>query len=311
MCERQMDTLGSNASPSSVISCGRVGAENASTSETSSDLDGMKSCLASNTQQSSEQKKVQNRVTFQTEDACAEESSHKCPVRPLLGYDWIAGVLDVQNTLAEYSDDFYNELQAFRTSNKSECIHQPQSDLEFCMDKHSILPMLADTARPEADTQVHECTFSYKLNDRLFPVSLLSPECCPVCKREKSSHPHTMGDPALVRVTIPRFSVLPPYKYKIHRRCSFEPSDSLALPSHCLLGWPNRVQGFLLPPSNLDLRSHLVKNNFTQLQVAEREDQVTKSNRSDQTPALCRLARFHFQHFSPKGNLGRLSSTKS
>lgn len=39
------------------------------------------------------------------------------------------------------------------------------------------------------------------------------------------------------RVSIPRSTLLPSYKYKAHRRCSFDPSDSLGLPSvsFCIL----------------------------------------------------------------------------
>ena len=33
------------------------------------------------------------------------------------------------------------------------------------------------------------------------------------------------------RVSIPRSTLLPAYQYKAHRRCSFDPSDSLGLPS--------------------------------------------------------------------------------
>lgn len=87
----------------------------------------------------------------------------------------------------------------------------------------------------------------------------------------------------LFRVSIPRSTLLPSYKYKAHRRCSFDPSDSLGLPSvsneqtfdcivvhqclilldlcgvsqHCLSGWLNTGQITLPPPSSLDLRSSL------------------------------------------------------
>lgn len=90
----------------------------------------------------------------------------------------------------------------------------------------------------------------------------------------------------LKRVGIPRAAVLPPYKYRAHRRCSFNPSDGLGLPSvsnstnvvvhrvqsivavffptalmafvcvqHCLTGWTHRDQNTLSVPSSLDLRS--------------------------------------------------------
>ncbi|XP_054640289.1 migration and invasion-inhibitory protein [Dunckerocampus dactyliophorus] len=302
MCERQMTTRGPNSSPFLTARRGGVTAEKASPSEMFSHGDGIKSSLTSR----SNGQKMQNRVTFQT-DAHAEEPAHRRRLHPLLGYDWIAGVLDVQNALAEHSDDFYDELQAFRTHNKRECIHQPHS--EFPLDEHSAMPLVADTGSPQADTDTHECTFSYKLNTRLFPVPVHSPICCPVCKRLKSSHPHTITEPAHVRVSIPHSRILPSYKYKAHRRCSFDPSDSLGLPSHCLLGWSNKVQSFLPLPSNLDLRSHLTKDNFTEKPAEEGQDQVTRGAHSDHTPPICRLARHNFQQFSPRRKLRRIPSS--
>nr|XP_057910953.1 migration and invasion-inhibitory protein [Doryrhamphus excisus] len=305
MCERQMGTRGPTPSPF-LTPKRQVIAEKVSPLRISSHGDGIKSSLKSC---SNEQRKMQNRVTFQT-DTHAEEPAHRNRLHPLLGYDWIAGVLDAQKTLGEHSDDFYNDLQAFRTQNKRECIHQPHSEVP--RDIHSALTLLADRGSPQADTDTHECTFTYKMNTRLFPIPVHSPECCPVCKRLKSSHPHTMTEPAHVRVSIPRASILSPYKYKAHRRCSFDPSDSLGLPSHCLLGWSNKVQSFLPPPSNLDLRSHLIKDNSTEQPAEEGQDQVTRSAHSDQTPPLCRLARHNLQHFTPRRKLRRIpSSTKS
>uniref|UniRef100_A0AAV2M6U3 Uncharacterized protein n=1 Tax=Knipowitschia caucasica TaxID=637954 RepID=A0AAV2M6U3_KNICA len=57
------------------------------------------------------------------------------------------------------------------------------------------------------------------------------------------------------KVSIPRSALLLPRTYKAHRRSSFDPSDSLALPSHCLSGWSNTVQSTAAAQSNLDLRS--------------------------------------------------------
>ncbi|XP_061543883.1 migration and invasion-inhibitory protein isoform X2 [Phycodurus eques] len=299
MCERQMGTRGSSSSSS-------LAAEHAQPSEISNG-DGddpgpsaIKSCLAHH---SKEQRKG-TRVTFQngehTEEP-ASDSSH-C-LRPLLGYDWIAGVLDVEKSLQEHSDDFYEELQAFRTQNKSECMHHPQA--KFSPDRHSVQTLFADICSPDADTDTHQCTFLYRLNSRLFPIPIHPQERCPVCKMPKSSHPHTKDKPALVRVSIPRSTLLPPYEYKAHRRSSFDPADSLGLPSHCLLGWSHTVRSYLRPPSNLDLQSHLEKS------TEQPEDQVTRSLQSDQAPVLTPLARHHFQHFSPKRKKKRPSPSSS
>ncbi|TKS71264.1 Migration and invasion-inhibitory protein IGFBP2-binding protein [Collichthys lucidus] len=188
--------------------------------------------------------------------ACKDSHHH---MQPLLGYDWIAGVLDAEDSLIERSDEFFNDLCTFRSLNKDECVHSLQA--EFAEENQSALPLQTDKNVPEAKTDTHHCTFSYRINSRLFPVPLHSQECCPVCRKHKSSHPHTVAEPALIRVSIPRSALLPSYKYKAHRRSSFDPSDSLGLPSHCLSGWSNKGQSSLPPPSSLDLRSSLNTKN--------------------------------------------------
>nr|XP_020453807.1 migration and invasion-inhibitory protein [Monopterus albus] len=263
-----------------------------------------KSCLVN---QGKEEREVRSQVTFQS-DKCEEiPASDRHHLQPLLGYDWIAGVLDVEDSLIERSDKFFNDLRVFRSLNKDECVHSPET--EFSEENHSGLALLTDKGDPEANRDTDQCTFSYRINSRLFPVPLHSQECCPVCKKHKSSHSHTAAQPALIRVSIPRSTLLPPYKYKAHRRCSFDPSESLGLPSHCLSGWVNTGQSTLPPPSSLDLRSSLNQNSSTGSRIEELEDlsipQV--SSNSDQIQDVSRLARHNFQHFSPKRKLGSTS----
>uniref|UniRef100_A0A3B4AI18 Migration and invasion inhibitory protein n=1 Tax=Periophthalmus magnuspinnatus TaxID=409849 RepID=A0A3B4AI18_9GOBI len=143
----------------------------------------------------------------QSEEAQSSIGRHH--LTPLLGYDWIA---DAEDSLMERSDDFFNDLCRFRALNREQCVNS----------RHSGLYLIC---------YIITGTFSYRINNRLFPVPLISEECCPVCKKHKSEHPHTAKEPALIRVSIPRSTLLPPHKYKAHRRCSFDPSDSLSLPS--------------------------------------------------------------------------------
>ncbi|XP_073324932.1 uncharacterized protein miip isoform X2 [Pagrus major] len=226
----------------------------------------MKSCLMN---RSKEQRGVQSQVTFQSDDSDKISASDRHHLQPLLGYDWIAGVLDAEDSLIERPDEFFDDLRMFRSLNRDDCVHSPQA--EFSEANLSDLPLLTDEDGPEANIDTHQCTFSYRINSRLFPIPLHSEEHCPVCKKHKSSHPHTAAEPALIRVSIPRSTLLPPYKYKAHRRCSFDPSDSLGLPSHCLSGWSNKSQYMLPPPSSLDLRSSLNLNNSTRSQNKELE----------------------------------------
>ncbi|XP_056221491.1 migration and invasion-inhibitory protein [Seriola aureovittata] len=260
-----------------------------------------KPCLVNH---SKEQREVRSRVTFQS-DKCEEiPACDRHHLQPLLGYDWIAGVLDAEDSLIERSDEFFNDLHVFRSLHKDECVHMPQA--EFSEENHSGLPLLTNKDDPETNTDTHQCTFSYRINSRLFPVPLHSQEHCPVCKTHKSSHPHTTAEPALIRVSIPRSTLLPPYKYKAHRRCSFDPSDSLGLPSHCLSGWSHTGQSTLPPPSTLDLQSSLKTKSFTESQNKELEDlsvpKVSSHQISDQILNVSCLARHNFQHFQPKKN---------
>ncbi|XP_040890248.1 migration and invasion-inhibitory protein [Toxotes jaculatrix] len=245
-----------------------------------------------------EQVEVQSRVTFHSdkcEEIPARDSHH---LKPLLGYDWIAGILDAEDYLIERSDEFFSDLRVFRSLHRDECVHSPQTG--FSEENHSGLSLLTDKDDPEAKADTHQCTFSYRINSRLFPVPLHSQEYCPVCKKHKSSHPHTTAEPALVRVSIPRSTLLPPYKYKAHRRCSFDPSDSLGLPSHCLSGWSYTGQSTLPPPSSLDLQSSLNAKSSIWSKNEELEDLCAPKVSSDQISNLSRLARHNFQHFSPK-----------
>ncbi|XP_007549894.1 migration and invasion inhibitory protein [Poecilia formosa] len=244
---------------------------------------------------------IHSRVKFQSEESESKPASDRRHVQPLLGYDWIAGVLDTEDSLLEHSDEFFNDLCRFRLVNKDQCVHSgPAKSLE---DSHFFRPLLTDDSK-EANIDAHQCTFSYRINSRLFPVPFHSQECCPVCKRHKSSHPHTAAEPALIRVSLPRANILPAYKYKAHRRSSFDPSDSLGLPSHCLSGWSNPGQNILPPARSLDLRSSIQTKNADG-PLSQQPEKLSSSRRNqnlEQTPDVCRLANFNFQHFSPKRN---------
>ncbi|KAI5622938.1 migration and invasion-inhibitory protein [Silurus asotus] len=68
----------------------------------------------------------QSQVKFPPGDTELESVSERC-VQPLLGYDWIAGLLDAENSLTERSEHFFSELQTFRQVNKDECVHSASS----------------------------------------------------------------------------------------------------------------------------------------------------------------------------------------
>ncbi|XP_019397255.1 PREDICTED: migration and invasion-inhibitory protein [Crocodylus porosus] len=198
-----------------------------------------------------EAKKEAGHVTFQDNLEEYTIPAESWSVRPLLGYDWIAGLLETDSSVSEKSEQYFAELKEFRLVNKEACVY------EQCLEPES-LGYLA----PEQDADLvptsHQCVYCYRLNKRLFPVPVDWASACPICKTPRAQRPpETLEEPAYIRVSIPRTTLLPAHKYKIHRRKSFEAADNLALPSHCLVGWENVIPFGSPTMSSLDLRTSL------------------------------------------------------
>lgn len=203
------------------------------------------------TSQSKELKKEAGHVTFQSDPEEYTVPVSGWSVRPFLGYDWIAGLLDTNSSVAEKSDQYFAELHEFRQANKEACIHEQHLEPKA-------LDYIVPEQEPDLITSSHKCVYCYRLNQRLFTVPVDSESACPMCKIPRTHQPpEVLGEPAYVRVSIPRSTLMPAYKYKAHRRKSFEPADNLALPSHCLAGWENIIPSSNLTLSSLDLRTSL------------------------------------------------------
>ncbi|XP_036839207.1 migration and invasion-inhibitory protein isoform X2 [Oncorhynchus mykiss] len=252
--------------------------------------------------QENEQREV-GKFTFQSSGLEQTSASDRQRLQPLLGYDWIAGIVDAENSLTEHSEQFFSDLRTFRQVNRDECVHSQQAGLSE--EDLSPPPLSIEKEDQQHTMDTHQCTFCYRINSRLFPTPLDSQESCPVCKKPKYKIPHTAAEPAFIRVSIPRSTLLPAYKYKAHRRCSFDPSDSLGLPSHCLSGWSNTVPSTGPQLSSLDLRSS-VDTKAASCGVLSAQPQskkfldfsvsrVSGSQRSDQLLDVSRLARYRFQ----------------
>uniref|UniRef100_A0A8C3NVW8 Migration and invasion inhibitory protein n=1 Tax=Cyanoderma ruficeps TaxID=181631 RepID=A0A8C3NVW8_9PASS len=203
------------------------------------------------TSRSKRLKKKGRRVTFKPDPEEYAIPVSSWSARPLLGYDWISGLLDTKSPVTEKSEQYFAELQEFRQSNR-----------ETCIDQEHLEPKALDCKGPEQEldliTGSHKCVYCYRLNQRLFPIPVDSESACPVCKIPRSHQPPgTLEEPTCVRVSISRRTLLPAHKYRAHRRRSFEATDDLALPSHCLAGWENMVPSSSTPLSSLDLRASL------------------------------------------------------
>ncbi|XP_067287252.1 migration and invasion-inhibitory protein isoform X2 [Pseudorasbora parva] len=218
-------------------------------------------------------------------------------IQPLLGYDWIAGLLDAESSLVDRSEQFFSELRSFRQVNRDECVHNLLSGLPSVADLAS---STLDGEEPQPPADTHQCTFCYRINSRLFAAPLDDQAACPVCKMPKSEHPHTETEPALIRVSIPRSTLLPAHQYKAHRRCSFDSSDSLSLPSHCLSGWSNPTLNSGSQMNSLDLRDSMAKPAATRDWFDNKLDSSPPNASRHWLQNVSRLPRYTFQHLDTK-----------
>ncbi|XP_056397810.1 migration and invasion-inhibitory protein [Hyla sarda] len=210
---------------------------------------------------------------------------------PLLGYDWIAGLLEVKSPITNKSDQFFSEISEFRRVNREDCAHDFFTESEARDSSVEDLDLSLDT---------HQCVYCYRVNQRLFTSPVGAEPACPVCKKRRGRRHVSLEEPAFIRVSIPRSTLLPPYKYRAHRRKSFDPTDSLALPSHCLAGWENTVPSCDLKVSSLDLKTSMEPNLVTPTTTVNVNNDSTSyyATRaiSDNLLNLSRSITFHHQN---------------
>ncbi|NXW66392.1 MIIP protein, partial [Eurystomus gularis] len=127
------------------------------------------------TSQSKGLKKEAGHVTFQPdpEECTIPESSWS--TGPFLGYDWIAGLLDTDSSVAEKPDQYFAELHEFRQANKEACVHEQHLAPKG-------LDCVVPGQEPDLITSSHKCVYCYRLNQRLFTVPVDSESACPICK---------------------------------------------------------------------------------------------------------------------------------
>ncbi|KAM9034217.1 migration and invasion-inhibitory protein isoform 1-T1 [Sarcophilus harrisii] len=215
--------------------------------------------------------------------------------KPYLGYDVIAGLLDTASPVIHKSENYYSELQDFRKANKEECISRyPELD-----------PLDLPSSRNKGTPDSHQCLHCYRVNQRLFTVPLDPLATCPVCKTSRGQKGReTLDHPTQIRVSVPLSTFLPPHQYPIHRRKSFDTSDTMALPRHCLMGWDNipMPASSSSALSSLDLRTSLDPG----AQRAELLDHYRSSSRtsswcwSDPLLSMSRATQFQLSNISER-----------
>lgn len=129
---------------------------------------------------------------------------------------------------------------------------------KYVVDRH----LQSSSHQVKAERKDHKGDNAYTLNDRLFAVPIHGPETsCSVCHTKREFEYETEG--SYVRVSVPRSSLLSPYRFKPHRRSSFDPTDAMSLSSHCLAGWESSKPTVVPMPSSLDLRTSLHQSRTT------------------------------------------------
>ncbi|XP_055966910.1 migration and invasion-inhibitory protein isoform X2 [Sorex fumeus] len=99
-------------------------------------------------------------------------------LRPYLGYDWIAGSLDIRSPVSSKPEIFFSKLQEFREANQEDCFgHLHESPF-------------AGVPAPGNIEGDHECIYCYRVNRRLFLVPSDPDSPCRLCRK-----PRGQGDP--------------------------------------------------------------------------------------------------------------------
>ncbi|XP_064642108.1 uncharacterized protein LOC135496622 [Lineus longissimus] len=198
-------------------------------------------------------RKPANRVTFNESlsrtysNLYDEDNPQGRP--PLLGYDWIAGNLDNDQSVVNKPDEYFEELRQFRQTNKQDCVSKPEFPARKLSDSNG-------PASPDVQDPSHTCIHTYVVDKRLFTVPINKRDdgssYCPICRKPRSEP--TAADPGFVRISLPKSALRDnDYKVKPHRRRSYDPSDSCALSEHCLAGWQSAKPATIKAASNMDL----------------------------------------------------------
>ncbi|XP_052819748.1 uncharacterized protein LOC128245583 isoform X2 [Mya arenaria] len=172
----------------------------------------------------------------------------------MLGYDWIAALMDNDPAGVNQSETFFDELKEFRKLNLEECVNKVYMDGPQELWEHPEREP-SPVQRALEETKVKP----YVVNDRLFaePVhrSLFADYDYqePQTSQESDTKP-TYDEPRFVRVSVPRSTLKTPSRMKPHRRNSFDAADSMALSKHCMMGFNTSKPAMVPASSNIALR---------------------------------------------------------
>lgn len=178
--------------------------------------------------------------------------------RPLLGYDWIAGVVEMDSLPTssgrgvELTQGFLNEIDEFRKTNREECTKEKGSqDNENYLTP--IKPRRMYPSSPDPSDTKDVRIIDYTVNSRLYPVPI---------DNTTRVKPGTTTSPRFIRISVPKSVLTTPNKFK-RGVSKLSDTDSMAIQDHCEKGCQyslplaNRIPK-PRSTSDLDLKSSLL-----------------------------------------------------
>lgn len=218
-----------------------------------------KSILLSTSQR--QNKSSSNKVSFRSPtsrsstDLTYQMDPESVQKQRMLGYDWIAALIENDSNAVNQSETFFDELREFRRTNLEECVNKMYMDGPQELWEHP------EREPPEVQKALEETKVKpYIVNDRLFSEPIKRDMFAQYDydendrTREKKEKEPTYDEPRFVRVSIPRSTLASPHRVKPHRRKSFDNSDTMALSEHCLMGWNTSQPSMMPAASNIGLR---------------------------------------------------------
>uniref|UniRef100_A0A0L8GJV4 Uncharacterized protein n=1 Tax=Octopus bimaculoides TaxID=37653 RepID=A0A0L8GJV4_OCTBM len=185
----------------------------------------------------------------------APRSAFKSQKEKLLGYDWIAGILDNRqhHSTTHLSNEHFDKLKSFWKESQDRRLTDV-NQLENFVDE-SREPQLIQDILTESKIK------SYHINDRLFsePMkkkSFLTSESSEVNnKRSSAESKPTFTSPRYVRISMPQDLLLTKCQVnKAPRKGTCDTTDTLSLGKHCVMGWNNTQHGKLATASSISIK---------------------------------------------------------
>ncbi|CAF1528273.1 unnamed protein product, partial [Didymodactylos carnosus] len=201
---------------------------------------------------SKEQQQLSNKQSSTMNNTNLKQQFNRKKV--LLGYDFVAGVLDNKNsTIMEQPDSYWDDLVSFRQKNADDCASWPFTNDKDLIDFSKELELIQPS-----HCQDHTCIHNFTLNDRLFTIPT-NPDAngqsrCPIClslRKEPNNY-----EPQYARVSVPKYRLNSnTHKFQPQKRSNIDTTDSFALFNHCIAGFGNARSALDKSAKSIDLRT--------------------------------------------------------